>query len=118
MPATARAPWHKPEIAEHIILTPPAAQLTLSSRHPKRERTDHEHEAELNRNRQDRWRERDAMQLSCGGTVTWSGDVLTMLVGMGQIQDNETDNPKIVSQAIPGLHNLRGRGRSNTIGWA
>jgi hypothetical protein len=94
--------WHPPwvyEFDDHV-LTPPARQLRLSSIHPSRKRTDHAREAELNRDRQDRWRERQIDSKSCGGTVEWGGDVLTMLIEMGQIQDDETGDPKVVARAI------------------
>jgi hypothetical protein len=108
MTATARI-WHPPMIFEFVdhVRSPPAAQLTLSSRHPRREHTDKEREDRLNREAVERWRERQHDKRhknrinprSCY-TVEVDGDVLDMLMGMGQILDNETGDVKIVGKAI------------------
>jgi hypothetical protein len=99
-------PWR---VVEHIVITPPTTQLRLSSHKPKREHTDHERDAQRNREAVERWRERQyditkdgkkkSHPRSCCTTV-YDGDVLDMLVGMGQILDHETGDPKIVGQAI------------------
>jgi hypothetical protein len=100
MTAAARIPWHPPLIVEHIVLSPPAAQLTLSSRRSTLRRTDREHEAELNRVRQDRWRERQYDNPRTCYIVEGDGDMLNALVRWGRILDHEAGDPKIVGKAI------------------
>ena len=106
---TARLPWHPPLIFEFDDreMSPRAGQLVLSSRHPKREHTDREREARMNKEAQDRWRERqyDKQDLTkvnprtcC--TKEYDADILNMLVGTGQIQGDETSDPKEVAKAI------------------
>jgi hypothetical protein len=96
----AKLPWHYPVIAEHIMIMPPAGQLTISSsRGPRREHTDREREAQMNRERQARWRERDIDSKACD-VVEWSGDVLTMLVETEYLDDSETGDSKAVAKAI------------------
>jgi len=88
-------------------ISPKAAQLTLTSRHPKREHTDREREARINAEAQANWRNRQVDRefrnrsnpRSCS-TVESDRDVLDMLVDMGWILDHETGDPKIVGQAI------------------
>ena len=95
--AACAPPWHPPQIIE--LFMPPAARLRISSRHPKREHTDREREAELNREAQARWRVNDKRARVCY-IVACDSDVLDMLVGMGQILDTETGDDKIVGKAI------------------
>jgi hypothetical protein len=107
--AQVRLPWHPPMIFETIdhVIVPRAAQLVISSRHPKREHTDHERDAQLNREAVNAWRERqydkqhkNKINPRACYTVEGDGDLLNMLVGMGQILDSETGDPKIVGEAI------------------
>ena len=97
--AIQKLPSLPPRIVEHIVLSPDGAQLRLSSRHPKRNHTDREREAEMNQARVDRWRANDKKARACY-SVACDGDVLNMLVGMGQILDTETGDDKIVGEAI------------------
>jgi hypothetical protein len=112
MTATARATKPSPDIAEDIVICPPAGRLTLSSRHPKKEHTDHEREARLNAEAQARWKNRNydvypdgrpnknkSKKRTCC-TTEYDGDILDMLVGLGRIEDGETDDPRIVGEAI------------------
>jgi hypothetical protein len=112
--ATARIPWHPPMIFEFVDhgISPRAAQLTLSSRHPKREHTDKEREAQMNREAVDRWRERQYDVYPDGRPnknkqnkrvcciVEYESYVLDGLVALGQIQENETGDAKIVGAAL------------------
>jgi hypothetical protein len=96
--------WHPPRIVVHIMLSPDAGQLKLSNwPPPSRKRTDHAHEAELDRERQDRKRDRDIDSKTSGDHVEWNEDVLIMLVETGHIQKDERDNRKIVTKAINDL---------------
>jgi hypothetical protein len=105
MTAAARnIPWC---VVEHIVISPRAGQLKLTSRHPNKEHTNHEREAQRNLEAVERWRERQYdkqhknkinPRVCC--IVEYDADVLNMLVGMGQILDHETGDPKIVGQAI------------------
>jgi len=83
----------------HTVLSPPAAQLMLRSRKPTVKVTDHAREAEQNRDRQGRWRERQIDSKSCG-VIDWSGAVLTMLVETGYIEDGDTGDSRTVAKAI------------------
>jgi hypothetical protein len=104
--AAANIPWHPPRVdileVIDVVLIPPAAQLRLICCKPKRKYIDHEHEAELNRERVASWRERQAdpkhTRACC--TVAYEGHVLDGLVKLGQIQDNETGDPRIVGKAL------------------
>ena len=94
------------EFEDHEI-SPRAGQLALSSRRPKKEHTDKEREARMNREGVERWRERqyDKQDLTMENprscyTIEADADALDMLVGMGQIQDNETGDAKEVGKAI------------------
>lgn len=114
MPATFRSTWHPPLIWEYDdhVRTPSAAQLVLSSRHPRREHTDKARMDELNREAVARWRvrqfdvypdgrpnkNRTKKRTSCN--TQFDEDILNMLVGMGQILDSETDDPRIVGETI------------------
>jgi hypothetical protein len=109
--AAVRAPWHPPKIWECIdhTITPRAGRLKLSSRHPKKEHTDHVRAAEMNLARVDGWRERQydidrdgnkTSHFRSRCMITYDGDVLDMLVDMREIRDNETGDAKIVGEAI------------------
>jgi hypothetical protein len=61
--------------------------------------SDHEREAALGRERQDRWRGRQIDSKSCG-VVEWSGPILTMLIETGYIEDSDAGDSKTVARAI------------------
>ena len=88
-------------------MSPPAAQLKLSGPRPSRKRTDHEREAQMNREAQDRWRGRqydkqrpNTINPRVCYTIEIDSGVLDMLVDTGQILDHETSDPKIVGETI------------------
>jgi hypothetical protein len=83
----------------HITISPRPVQVTLRSRKPTIKVSDHEREAALARERQDRWRERQIDSKSCG-VVEWSGVVLNMLVETGYIEDGDTGDSRTVAKAI------------------
>ena len=59
MPTQAtRATQPAPDAAEAIAISPPAGRLTLSSRGPRREHTDHERAARMNAEAQARYKDR------------------------------------------------------------
>ena len=112
---TQKLPWHPPQIVEHIIKSPAAAQLLLSGFNPGdphnrwKIRNRDDHEAELRDARVDKHRKlqvditkdgekKSHPRVCC--TVAYDGDILNMLVAMGQILDTETDDPKEVGKAI------------------
>jgi hypothetical protein len=119
-----RSPKPKPKLKPKIIpptdveIKPPAAKLLLSGINPGdpyngyKVRNRNEHEAELSKARVDSYRDRqvditkdgekkDHPRACC--TVAYDGDILNMLVAMGQILDTETDDPKEVGKAISGM---------------
>ena len=83
----------------HIVITPRAAQRALRSRKPTVKVSDHEREAALGRERQDRWRGRQIDSKSCG-VVEWNGAVLNMLVETGYLDDSDAGDSKTVAKAI------------------
>ena len=93
--------WHPPLIfeSEDIVRTPHTGQLWITSKHPKRNHTDREREAELNAAAQARWRANDKKARACYD-VGCDADVLTMLVETGYILDAETGDDKIVGEAL------------------
>jgi hypothetical protein len=105
-----KLPWHRPLIVEDIMLSPPAAQLSLSPttwRYMVLNRD--EKKAELNKARVDSYRERQVDIMEDGEkkphpraccTVAYDATILDMLVAMGQILDAETDDTKEVGKAI------------------
>ena len=93
-----------------FTISPPAAELLLSTRsHRYFVRNRDEHEAEMNLARVDRWRGRQVDIMEDGKkkshpraccSVAYDGDILNMLVEMGQILDGETDDAREVGKAI------------------
>jgi len=81
------------------VISPRAGQLMLRSRKPTISVSDHERETAQNRERQERWRERQA-DSKRGGFVEWSEAVLDMIVETEYIDDDKTDDPKAVAKAI------------------
>jgi hypothetical protein len=100
---TARAAWHPPMVYEFddIEIVPPAGQLELSSLHPRRKLFDKDREAKMNADRQARWREKPPLDpLKDRDIVEWSGEVLTMLIETGHLDEHETGDSKVVAKAI------------------
>jgi hypothetical protein len=125
---TTKSVWHKPVITTLAVkregvgwldqsgaiitdidrvICPPAAQLKLSTSKTKRQHTDKEREAQLNREAVERWRERQHdkqyrnksnPRVCC--TVEYDSFVLDGLVALGQIQENEIGESKIVGAAL------------------
>jgi hypothetical protein len=105
-----KLPWHPPRIVEHITLSPDAGQLSLSTRtHRYMVLNRDEHEAELRKARVDNYRERQVDITKDGEKkphpracciVAYDGDILNMLVAMGQILDAEANDSKEVGKAI------------------
>jgi hypothetical protein len=83
----------------HVTISPRAGQRVLRSRKPTVKVSDHEREAALGRERQDRWRGRQIDSKSCG-VVEWSGPILTMLIETGYIEDSDAGDSKTVARAI------------------
>src|SRR6266700_7133709 len=82
-----------------IVIIPRDARLMLRSRKPTVKVSDHEREAEQNRERQERWRERQ-IDPRRSGIVEWGGAVLTMLIETEHLSDDQADDPKAVTKAI------------------
>jgi hypothetical protein len=102
--------WHPPQIVEDTRLSPDAGQLSLSTKvHRYMVLNRDEDEAKLRKARVDSYRERQVDITKDGEkiphpraccSVAYDGDILDMLVGMGQILDHETTDCKEVGKAI------------------